>query len=464
MHLKNRILMILAVVCGTVLVVFGGRGQVRPLESADSGSAPFGAAGKETLYFWYTDESMSSFINSAAVAFGEERGVRVIPVLTAESAYLEALNRASLHTEQVPDLYLIGNDSLEKAYLAGLACEIRDEGNVCSEDNFPAAALNAVRCNGKTIAYPLYFETSALVYNESYLVEWALQQAEKELSGGEDGDGAAGAQGQTAEPEEVEALAAQYLANGIPDTLDDILNIADTFDAPEGVEMMKWDVSDIFYNYWIVGRYLVVGGAAGDDEQKIHIDNAEVVQCLEVYQALNQFFSMESDTITYESVIQDFIDGKIMFTVATTDVLARLEAAKADGSFPYEYGIAVMPEVSGELQSASLSVTGAVVVNGYSGHRKLADEFAAYLADDCAEELYARAGKLPARNDTDVESDAVQIFKLEYADSVSLPKLIETGNFWLQMEVLFSKIWNGADVETLVRELAAQIAVQTAAP
>ena len=182
----------------------------------------------------------------------------------------------------------------------------------------------------------------------------------------------------------------------------------------------------------------------------------------EVYKALNQFFSMESDTVTYDSVLQDFIDGKIVFTVATTDVIRRLDEAKKDGSFAYEYGVSAMPEVSAGLESASLSVTGAVVVNGYSEHKELANGFAAYLVNDCAEELYEKTGKLPARNGTDEDNGPAQIFKLEYADSVSLPKLMETGNFWLQMEVLFSKVWNGADVQPLVTELAEQIAAQVA--
>jgi maltose-binding protein MalE len=108
-------------------------------------------------------------------------------------------------------------------------------------------------------------------------------------------------------------------------------------------------------------------------------------------------------------------------------------------------------------------VTGAVVVNGYSEHKELANRFAAYLVNDCAEELYARTGKLAARYNTDEDNGAAQIFKLEYADSVSLPKMIETGNFWLQLEVLFSKVWNGADVETQLQELADQIATQVVA-
>ena len=467
MHLKNRIIMVAAVALGVAAVLAGGTGRVRPLEDADKRTGIFGNNDKETIYFWYTDETMTSFINSAAVSFGEREGVRVIPVLTYEGAYLEAINQASLQGGQMPDVYLIGNDSLEKAYLAGLAGETKDDGAVCNTDNFPETALTAVSFHGKNIAYPLYFETSALLYNESYMAEWALQQARRELAeakGNEAGENSSGAvEGNAGLTEEEAALAQQYLENGIPATVDDILNIADTFDVPEGVDgIMKWDVSDIFYNYWIVGRYLVVGGAAGDDESAIDIDNPETVQCLEVYKALNQFFSMESDTITYDSVLQDFIDGKILFTVATTDAIRRLDEAREDGSFVYEYGVATMPEVSEELESASLSVTGAVAVNGYSEHKELANGFAAYLVYDCAEELYEKTGKLPARNGTDEDNGPAQIFKLEYADSVSLPKLMETGNFWLQMEVLFSKVWNGAEVEPLVSELAEQIAAQVA--
>lgn len=467
MHLKSRILTVAAVALGMAVVLVGGTGQVRPLEEAERKAGIFGNSDKETIYFWYTDETMTSFINSAAVSFGEREGVRVIPVLTYEGAYLEAINQASLQGGQMPDVYLIENDSLGKAYLAGLASETKDDELVCNTDNFPETALTAVSFHGKNIAYPLYFETSALIYNESYMAEWALQQARRELAAaesGEEGEGASdAAAGDAGLTEEEAALAQQYLENGIPATVDDILNVADTFDVPEGVDgIMKWDVSDIFYNYWIVGRYLVVGGAAGDDADAIDIDNSETVQCLEVYKALNQFFSMESDTITYDSVLQDFIDGKIVFTVATTDVIRRLDEAQKDGSFAYEYGVAVMPEVSGELESASLSVTGAVAVNGYSEHKELANGFAAYLVNDCAEELYEKTGKLPARNGTDEDNGPAQIFKMEYADSVSLPKLMETGNFWLQMEVLFSKVWNGAEVQPLVTELAEQIASQVA--
>ena len=58
------------------------------------------------------------------------------------------------------------------------------------------------------------------------------------------------------------------------------------------------------------------------------------------------------------------------------------------------------------------------------------------------------------------DNGALTVFGDEYADSVSLPKMLETGNFWMQLEVLFSKVWNGEDVTTLVEQLAGTIAEQ----
>lgn len=463
MHFKKRLLMaavLVVCVAGLMIVGTGKMGSVREKQTEEGVSLFSG--NKDTVYFWYTDDTMTSFINSAAVTFGQERGVRVIPVLTSEGEYLEAINRESLHGEHMPDVYLLGNDSLEKAYLAGLASKTQDDGKMMNTQVFPQAALNAVSYHGNSIAYPLYFETTALVYNETYLEEWAKQQATRELKTVVDAEGEETVDDSIQVDEtRLDQLTQTYLDQGIPATVDEILDIADTFDVPEGVEgVMKWDVSDIFYNYWIAGYYMNVGGPAGDDESQLHIYNEEAIQCLEVYKALNQFFSMESETISYDAVLQDFIDGKIMFTVATTDVMNRLDEAKQEGSFVFDYGLATMPEVSEELKSASLSVTGCVVVNGYSAHRELANEFAMYLVNDCAEDLYEKTGKIPAKTDTDEENDGIRIFKAEYGDSIPMPKMMETGNLWLQMEVLFSKVWNGADVETLVSELDQQVASQ----
>lgn len=476
MFLKKRIIATAAVIAMAAAAVYGSTQEMS--QTQDTGERLQLFRGKETIYCWYSDEALSGYINAAAVSFGEQNKVRVIPVLTSDSEYLEAINQETLHSEQTPDLYLLSSDSLEKAYLAGLASKVPDTEGICDTDHFSRAALAAVTYDDKIIGYPVYFDTSALVYNEDYLRTWATQQAEKELAGSSDNDEPVGegeeiieedslpedqTTEQTADEAAVNALAEQYFAKALPSTVDDLLNIADTFDAPEGVEgVMKWDVNNIFYNYWIVGNYMIVGGDPGDDRNDININNPETIQCLEVYKALNQFFFIESDTVTYDSVIQDFIDGKTMFTIGTTDVVKRLEDAKADGSLTFNYGIARMPDVSAELQSRSLSVTGAAVINGYSEHKELADRFAAYLSEEYADGLYERSGKMPASIHAaeDADNGALTIFADEYADSVSLPKMLETGNFWMQLEVLFSKVWNGEDVTTLVQQLADNMSQQ----
>ena len=477
MFLKKRMIATAAVIAMAAAAVYGSTQEMS--QTQDTGERLQLFRAKETIYCWYSDEALSGYINAAAVSFGEQNKVRVIPVLTSDSEYLEAVNQETLHSAQIPDIYLLSSDSLEKAYLAGLATKVPDTEGICDTDHFSRAALAAVTYDDKIIGYPVYFDTSALVYNEDYLRTWATQQAEKELSGSSDNDEPVGEgeeiieedslpEDQTTEQAAVDeaavnALAEQYFAKALPSTVDDLLNIADTFDAPEGVEgVMKWDVNNIFYNYWIVGNYMIVGGDPGDDRNDININNPETIQCLEVYKALNQFFFIESDTVTYDSVIQDFIDGKTMFTIGTTDVVKRLEDAKTDGSLTFNYGIARMPDVSTELQSRSLSVTGAAVINGYSEHKELADRFAAYLAEGYSDGLYERSGKMPASLHAAENADngALTVFADEYADSVSLPKMLETGNFWMQLEVLFSKVWNGEDVTTLIEQLAGTIAEQ----
>ncbi len=421
MYLKKRLTAVAAVLAMGTAVLYGSTFAAGDAE--ETGVPMTWGNEKETIYFWYSDEGMTNFINSAAVSFGEREGVRVIPVPTSEGEYLEAISQASAGDLQVPDAYLIGHDSLEKAYLAGLATQVQDLEGICNEANFPQAALSAVTYQGMRVAYPLCFETSALLYNETYLREWASQSAMKELleTGEAQEDPGEDSSGIQVDETLLAQKTEEYFQSAVPATVDDILHIADTFDVPEGVEgVMKWDVSDIFYNYWIVGNYMIVGGDAGDDSSLINIANQETIQCLEVYKAL----------------------------------------AKESGEIGFDYGIAVLPQVSGELKSRTMSVTTAVAVNSYSRNQALANRFAAYLAGECAGTLYDRTGKAPAKLGTEEDEPGLQIFRQAYGDSIPLPKMMETGNFWLQLEGLFSKVWNGADVTALVQELAAQIQLQ----
>lgn len=477
--MKKRWIAALAV-CLVVSGVYavGASGlQVTPKEETEKPQE--GLPGhRETLYLWYTDEALTDYLGSAALSYSESQDqVRVVPVYTSGLEYLETINQASLNSDQVPDLYLISNDSLEKAYLGGLASELRTPETAASPESvFPETAVHAVTYQGKMIAYPFYYETSCLLFNKTYLEDWARAQLEAEADAAE-GEKAQEqidsgeknpeeleeeSQGQETEqpdaPEEAAAVEAR-VEESLPRTIDDILSFADEYDAPEQVEaVFKWDVSDIFYNYFFVGDVIDVGGADGDRSDAICIYNEDAIRCMRVYQSLNQFFSIDTKEISYSGVLQDFIDGKIVYTVATSDALARVEEARNAGEFLGEYQAVTLPDVTKELKSSSLSVTQSLVVNGYSTKKDLANEFAVYLTEGNTDELYSRAGKLPVyTNGTLYEDVNRAAFLEEYKVSVPMPKMIETSNFWVELEIAFAKIWDGEDANEDLRLLSEKI-------
>ena len=367
---------VLLVFTAAILFVAGGGRESLDTLFPKKSEEMVGKNGRDSLYFYYSDEALTNYVSKAAVNFGEQKGVYVIPVQIPENRYLEEINLASLMGEIIPDAYIVGNDALEKAYLSGLADQIDDVQEICNTTFFDDTALNAVTYHGKKVAYPLYMDVAMLIYNKTYLQTWESQQEEPKQA--------------------------------TLSTMDEILNIADSFDAPEGVEgIMKWNVSDIFYNYWIIGAYLKTGGDTGDDRKILNVDSDQIKNCLKMYQELNQFFYIEADKVTYESVADDFLNGRIVFTIGNTDLLTQIEAAKATGEFPYEYGVSIVPDLNDELKSRTLSVTGTVVVNGYSEHKELANEFAAYLANEMADELYLQSGKVAACKEQGLRGSAV---------------------------------------------------------
>lgn len=428
---------------------------------------------RDTLYLWYTDEALTDYLNSVVVSYSEyQDDVRVVPVYTSGLEYLETINQASLQTQEVPDLYIVSNDSLEKAYLAGLASEVRiSQGVLPMAEILPGTAVQAVTYRDKQIGYPFYYETSCFLYNRTYLEDWARAQLEAQRDEeiaresqeqADSGDVEEEAAGEVTMEEISDEVVAAKIEETLPQTIDDILAFADVYDAPEQVEaVFKWDVSDIFYNYFFAGNYMDVGGASGDRSDSIHIYNEDAIRCLRVYQDLNQFFSIDPKEISYDGVLQDFIDGKIVYTVATSDALSRIEQAKEEGDFIYEYGMSKLPDVSENLQSSSLSVTQCVAVNGYSTQKQEANDFAVYLTEYAAEDLFARTGKLPVyAGGSTYDNPNVAAFLEEYQNSVPMPKMIETSNFWVELEIAFAKIWMGDDANDSLRALSEKIMAQ----
>ena len=464
------------------------------------------SGGKETLYLWYTDEALTSYLSSAAVTYNENHDVRIVPVLESGAEYLEKINRTSLESN-APDLYIIRHDSLEKASLAGLADEVAPPGDAVLEEAYMGTGLQAANYNDKIIGYPFYFETSALLYNKTYLEDMARSQleAEADLAEGEaaqeehdaameagtvitdSGEAAGGESEAGASETENSADAAEGTGSGeseegveglsdnrfseeqieervqqiLPSTIQDIETFADNYDAPEQVEgVFKWDVTDIFYNYFFIGDAIDMGGDAGWDASRIDIYNVDAIRNMRVYQELNQFFSIDTSDSDYDAILNEFMEGKMVFTMATTDAVFKLEHARDDGLFAYDYDIAMTPDIGEGRGTRSLSMTSCVVVNDYSDHKEEANDFAYFLTSEYNDILFARTGKVSAAKNVDYGYEALDKFARGYEKSISMPKMIETSNFWVKLEVVFSQIWNGADANEKLKELSEGIMEQ----
>ena len=300
-----------------------------------------------SLTLWYSDDALTEYLTSVALSFQQDQGIKVNIILKDGVQFLEAINAVSVkpvteRDEPLPDLYITSHDNLLRAYLAGLASPITDPAGVVTDAMYPQTALDAVSCYDHYVGYPLYYETNFLLYNKTYMASIAQNkiEADADLAEGmeatnellENGppeeeaetetDAENDEQTEVAEEEmsdpmgEEDAVAdpevLEKLATMIPASIEDIKTFANNYDAPEAVEsVFKWDVSDIFYNYFFVGNYMDVGGPHGDNAAIFNIYNSQAVESLREYQEMNQFFSIDTKVDSYDKILQDFIDGKM---------------------------------------------------------------------------------------------------------------------------------------------------------
>ena len=393
------------------------------------------------LTIWYTDEKLNDFMLEAAEEYKADTGIVVNAQLISAVDYIEKISDATFIEEKGPDLFVGGSDLLQKALYAGI---VNDQVSYSEKEraNIPEKAFDAATCNGKLIGYPFYFESCFLLYNKYYTEDW-------------------------------------------PRNIEQILDYADNFESSETTEkiqnIFKWDVSDIFYNYFFIGDHVALGGPYGDDKAQLNLSEGKVIECLKYYQSLNEFFAIDEETVHSEDVVQEFIDGKIVFTIAKTDAIARLDQAIEEGKIPeYKlqtstdeegneiparevdcfYGVGDIPNLNEELHTRGLSVTNSIVVNNYSAYRGYANDFAHFLAYERADRLYEQTGKVSVcRNVIAGDKDWERIMA-QYDGSVEIPKIIEMSNYWILMEIAFANIWNGADIETEIEAVVQQMNMQ----
>ena len=498
----KRILGFLFVIILFVTMVYGH--LTNHYSVTDTGKA----ISSEQVILWYSDAGMSDYINSISLTYEKESGVKVIPVLVSAVEMLDSIQNASVHEDNGPDIYIITNDSLEKAYLSGLAAEVQDKDMILNTTYYPMSALNAATYNGKILGYPLYFDTSFLVYNKEYVRNiargYVVDNKITEMATALAGEGELTEEQALGEVRVDESSLTDEDINAgvyevLPNSLVGILEFADKYDLPETAEgFMEWNVADVLYDYIFAGAYMNIGGECTDMADQVDLYNENAMYALSIFQDFNQFFSIDAHETTYDSVTEDFIKGKTVFTFADITMLSKIdEAVKAydnansenvveateEGTveetaetteetadvqaeeteeelFPCHYGIVNIGMLNDTLRAQPLSITTVATINAYSDKKEEGEAFAKYLAIDAGKEMYARTGRIPAaymENPGITDYDAIMD---TYANSVPLTKIPECSNYWMQAEVLYTSIWNGDDVNSSLLNMATQIMSQ----
>lgn len=397
----------------------------------------------QPLIIWYTDPDLQTYMEATAEAFAAEYWMPVETELVSEVDYIETIFRKSTEEEMAgPDLYVASSELLEKASLAGVATAIDRER---LSGSWSEKSIDAVSYEGEPMGFPLSIETCFLLYN-------------------------------------------RYYAEQAPETIDDILSYADSFEADvvtsRAEHIFEWNVADVIDNYFFLGAYMELGGASGDDKSLVSIDLDKAAECMEYYQSLNAYFAVDAATVTSEEVIRDFIDGKTVFTIVNVPMLFQVDKAIENGEIPeyatektvideageeetvpldFEpfYGAAQLPALTADLDTRGISVTTAMVVNPYSTEREIAESCARYFTKNRAHRLYGEAGKLPACTDLKrALSDEQQTVYAAYEQASEVPKIMELSNMWLHLEETLSAIWRGSDIQESLQDFSDLLAEQ----
>lgn len=353
------------------------------------------ATAQVELNLWYTDEDMDAYMAEAAASFGKEHNVSVTPRQMSSIDYLERINQQNIEEADMVDVYILNSESLEKAYMAGLTTQMEPDMSA-----YPEIAVSACRYGGKAVALPVYFETSYFLYNKDIVSE---------------------------APESFQAIIDFAAGDEMSGENAELYQNIDT--------ILKWDVLDLFCNYSFVGAYLNLGGADRDDRNIVDMNNSQVLEALTFYKELNQSLYFDASEVEYDAMLNSFLEGKLLYTIGKTDSLRLLQDSDMN------YGIAAIPALTDKLESRGISVNYVAVVNPYSASPELAMQLAQYLSDGYAGKCYELSEKLPCKRLDVYEVEEFIHVADAYANTVQLPKLMDTTNFWVELEVAMNNIW-----------------------
>jgi maltose-binding protein MalE len=412
---KNKIIsaVIMCVVGFLLIAIAANEDKASNKENATKAEGEIAATKEDKVTIWYSYSEYEEYIKSAIESYKKEKNSDFSYELKfiSNPGFFDYINKKTLENEG-PDLFVLGSEYLEKAYLLGLLDENRYE--VFNDSVYGKAAITSSSYNDKIYGYPLGFDVAMLASNKKYVTE--------EINTFED-------------------------IKSYADNFNDISDDISSGESTTAVEInningiLAWDVNSLLFNYGFAGANI---SFYEKGNKKININNADTKEAISKYLLLKDYFSLSGED-DYNKIKKDFLEGKIVFSIVGTDVLKDKTEV--------EYKLQKLPDLTASIKSNSLSYTDLLAVNPHSKNILLARDLAKYISYDYSENMYDIVDLISCRKDIKYENENINECLNIYDQSLTMPNLLETEDFCIVMEESLKSIWNGKDIETALNEL-----------
>lgn len=330
----------------------------------------------------YSNSAYTEYLKLCEAEFEKKyEGSNVELELVEKENYLININTDCTEGNNISDVYLINNDELATAYLAGLAYKVQNID--FTEANYDKTAVNACSYNDTLVAYPLSFKTTFLAYNSEF-----VNDKEKH-------------------------------------TFEYIKNYSDNADFTKSKVAVKrvfnCNLTDLFINYGFLGDGIKIGGIDGCDADSFSICNENTLESMALYSEIIDYFSLDKK-IKNDEILAELIKGECIFSLVSTDNIVDLENSEID--FCYEE----FADYNGKHKNSPLSIVTAIAVNPYSSNMGNATAFAEFVCSDMSTALYEKSGMMSTNKNVYSQSEFLGIYnsflksqpknKLQYGEQV----------------------------------------------
>ena len=370
-------------------VVESGSGMVMSEENTQEKKSWEDA--EKDLLFWYTDETMEEYFQTCAADYYEETGIAVDVESVDTVGYMETIYQNSIDDTSYPDVYMAKNDSLEKAYLYGVAAVNPSVAEYGQE--YAGNALKAASYQGIMYGYPLKFNTPVFVYQTE-----TFQEA----------------------PVSIQAVLDYSSENEMGNNVGSLL---------------EWSLGEEFYNFAFVGDSMEFS----EEEQgslTVNCNQELFTEELTFMQSLAQVITIDADTITREQVLSDFNEGATATAIIDAEDLDKITIA---------HGVAVLPPLNDILEMRGIAETELLFVNQFSEQREEAEAFAAYVSLEAIDELETMTGYFPVKK-MDTSDDAEKTAYEAYEKALNMPGSMNADDFWKELQQKVISVWSGGTI------------------